>query len=87
MKRTLISALFVVATTCAFSQTKHLPAKVTIQLTTQEVLRIDSAVGYATLAIDSKNASKWFQQAFTTFYKQVQEQEVADSVKVKPKNK
>jgi len=83
MKKTIITAIFVVAAPAAFSQNKHLPAKVTITLTAQEALRIDSAVQAGANSFDSKKASQSFGMAFAPFYQQVSRQLVVDSVKVK----
>lgn len=72
----------------ASAQTKHLPKTVTITLTDQQVLRIDSAVTGVQNLIDSKKATAWFLSTFQPFYTQVQKQLVTDSVKkVEPKKK
>lgn len=73
--------------TCAIAQQKHLPKQVTITLTSQEVMRLDSAVNFASNTIDSKHASQWFQLAFAPFYQQITKQLVVDSVKVASKKK
>lgn len=86
MKTTIITLAIALCSTCAFAQNKHLPPTITLKLTAQEVLRLDSAVNYANSTIDSKNASKWFMGAFGVVYRQISEQLVSDSVKVvKPK--
>lgn len=72
----------------ANAQTKHLPKTITITLTDQQVLRIDSAVTGVQSLIDSKKATNWFLSAFQPFYDQAKAQMVTDSVKkVEPKNK
>ena len=76
------TALFLVlCPLIANCQTKHLPKIVTITLTAQQALRIDSAINFATNSIDSKQNSKWFAMSFAEFYLQCNRQLVTDSIK------
>jgi hypothetical protein len=85
MKKTIISLILVVATTAAFAQQKKLPEKVTITLTQQQILKIDSCVRVASSNMDSKRQTEWFISGFTPIYEQVNKQLIIDSVKVKGK--
>lgn len=89
MKKSISTILLAFAITCGYAQTKQptVPKIVTIVLTDQQVLKLDSCIRYGQSVIDSKSATAWYTNGFEPFYIQVKRQMVADSVKVVPVNK
>lgn len=61
--------------------TKHLPAKVTIALTAQQIMRLDSAAQAINGNIDSKRTTEYILSSFSPIWLQVQKQMVVDTVK------
>jgi hypothetical protein len=80
MKKLLITIAILTASITLKAQ-QHLPAKVKIELTEKQVMRIDSAINMASNQIDSKQFTLWFGKLFEPIYSQLRQQLVTDTVK------
>jgi len=90
MKRlTLLTSALLLITAASFAQSKTepkftLPKTVTVTLTQQQFLRLDSAVTNTANSLDSKSYSKWFALSFSPIYEAINKQLVpVDTSKVK----
>ena len=89
MRTTLITLTALFLTTASFAQTKTepkftMPKTVTVTLTQQQFLRLDSAIANTANSLDSKSYSKWFALSFSPIYEALNKQLIpVDTTKVK----
>lgn len=83
MKKTAILTALIALSITVNAQQAKLPAKLKIDLTDKQVLRIDSAINAAATWTDSKGATNWFTKSFQPLYEQIRSQMILDTVKVK----
>ena len=89
MKKLFITSAILLSTTTLFAQSKTepkftLPKTVTVTLTQQQFLRLDSAITNTANSLDSKSYSKWFALSFSPIYEALNKQLIpVDTTKVK----
>lgn len=81
MKKSILPILLIAGLSAS---AQKLPEKVTIVLTDKQVLKLDSAIQIISGQLDSKQLTKFLQDAALPVFQQVRAQLVADKPKEQP---